>query len=193
MLGHTLWMKGMQRYKTYATLVLGLLALGACKSRHTGESGGEVASWVPPKPDAIAGVAAEEVKNSIQQRLTGAMPKGITADTWRHVRALYASFAGTPLWLDDNGLSADRVNELANALASADSDAIRVASYPIGDLAKAVAQLRSTHYPTAEQLSNADVLMTSTFAELAEDMLTGQFDPRTQSQSWYINPREEEI
>ncbi len=183
----------MLRYRTYATMALALLAMGACKSRHSSESGGEVSSWVPPKPDAISGVATDQVKSAIQQRLTGATPKGITADTWRHVRSLYADFAGAPLWLDTEGLSTDRVNELANALASADSDAIRVDSYPIGDLARAVSTLRATHYPTAEQLADADVLMTSTFAELGEDMLTGQINPKSQSQSWYINPQEEQI
>ena len=186
-------MKTMLRYKTYATMALALMAMGACKSRHSAESGGEVSSWVPPKADAIAGVAAEQVKSAIQQRLTGATPKGVNADTWRHVRALYADFSGAPLWLDGEGLSTGRVNELANALASADSDAIRVDNYPIGDLARSVSTLRATHYPTAEQLADADVLMTSTFAELGEDMLTGQINPRTQSQSWYINPQEEQI
>jgi len=172
---------------------MALVALGACKSRHNAESGGDVVSWVPPKADAISGVSTEAVKSAIQQRLTGAMPKGITSDTWHHVRTLYATVAGTPLWLNAEGLSTDRVTELANALASADSDAIRVANYPINELARAVTALRGTQFPTAEQLADADVLMTSTFAELGEDMLTGQVDPRTQSQSWYINPREEEI
>ena len=172
-----------------ATLVL----LGACKTRHRSESGGEVVAWTPPKPDAIAGVPSDAVKSAIQQRLTGATPKGVDADTWRHVRALYAEFAGVPLWLDTEGLSTGRVGELANALASADSDAVRVDSYPVGDLAKAVTALRSTTSPTAEQLADADVLMTSTFAALGEDMLTGQISPRSMSQSWFISTREEGI
>jgi murein L,D-transpeptidase YcbB/YkuD len=180
-------------YRTYAMLTLGLLALGACDVRHRSESGGDVVSWSPPKVDAIAGVPTDAVKGAVQQRLTGATPKGVDADAWRHVRSLYASFANSPLWLNSDGLSTDRVTELANALASADSDAILVDKYPTADLSRAVTALRSTQYPTAEQLADADILMTSTFAELGEDMLTGQIDPRTQSQSWYINPREEEI
>ena len=150
-------------------------------------------AWTPPKPDAIAGVPSDAVKSALQQRLTGATPKGVDADTWRHVRSLYAEFAGAPLWLDTEGLSRDRVGELANALASADSDAVRVDSYPVGDLAKAVTALRSTTSPTAEQLADADVLMTSTFAALGEDMLTGQINPRSMSQSWFISTREEGI
>jgi murein L,D-transpeptidase YcbB/YkuD len=183
----------MLRYRQYAILLATLALAGACKTRHRSESGGDVVSWTPPKPDAIAGVPSDAVKSAIQQRLTGATPKGVDADTWRHVRALYADFAGVPLWLDTDGLSTDRVGELANALASADSDAVRVDSYPVGDLAKAVTALRSTTSPTAEQLADADVLMTSTFAELGEDMLTGQINPRSMSQSWFISTREEGI
>ena len=180
-------------YRSYAILFASLILLGACKSRHRSESGGDVVAWTPPKPDAIAGVPTDAVKSALQQRLTGATPKGVDADTWRHVRALYADFAGVPLWLDTEGLSKDRVEELANALAAADSDAVRVDSYPVADLAKAVTALRSTTSPTAEQLADADVLMTSTFAALGEDMLTGQINPRTMSQSWFISTREEGI
>lgn len=183
----------MLRYRSYALLLAALAFVGACETRHRSESGGEVVAWTPPKPDAIAGVPSDAVKSAIQQRLTGATPKGVDADTWRHVRAIYAEFAGVPLWLNTEGLSTDRVSELANALASADSDAIRVDSYPVGDLARAVTALRSTTSPTAEQLANADVLMTSTFAALGEDMLTGQINPRSMSQSWFISTREEGI
>lgn len=183
----------MLRFRQYAIFLATLALAGACNTRHRSESGGDVVSWTPPKPDAIAGVPSDAVKSAIQQRLTGTTPKGVDADTWRHVRALYAEFAGVPLWLDTDGLSTDRVGELANALASADSDAVRVDSYPVGDLAKAVTALRSTTSPTAEQLADADVLMTSTFAELGEDMLTGQINPRTLSQSWFISTREEGI
>ena len=174
-------------------LALALTAFGACKISHRAEAAGDVSEWTPPKPDEIDGVPVDAVKSAIQQRLTGATPKGVPADTWRHVRTLYANYAGAPLWLDKEGLSTDRVNELSNALASADSDAIRVDNYPITNLAHAVATLRASKTPTADDLASADVLMTSTFAALGEDLLTGQIDPRTVSQSWYINPREEHI
>ena len=182
----------MPQYRSYAMLAV-LIALGACKMRHETDAAGDVAPWSPPKPNAIAGVPIEAVKTAIQQRLTSANPKGVAADTWRHVRLLYANYVGAPLWLDSDGLTSDRVNELANALAYADSDAIRVDSYPIGDLARAVQSLRANKNPTAEQLANADVLMTSTYAALGEDLLTGQIKPGSVSQSWYIGPREDHI
>jgi murein L,D-transpeptidase YcbB/YkuD len=174
-------------------LLLALLGTGACEGGHRSQSSGEIATWVPPQPEAISGVSAEAVKSAIQTRLTGATPKGVAADTWRHVRTLYASYANAPLWLDTKGLSTDRVSELANALASADSDAVRIGQYPIDTLAHAVASLRSGATPTADQLADVDILMTATYAALGEDLLTGQIDPRSVSQSWFINPREERI
>lgn len=183
----------MLRYRTYTTLLLALLATGACKGRHDSQSGGEIATWVPPKPEAVSGVPTDAVKSAIQTRLTGATPKGIAADTWRHVRALYAHYQNAPLWLDSNGFSRDRVTELANALAAADSDAIRIGQYPIDSLAHAVSGLSAGATPTADQLADADVLMTATYAALGEDLLTGQIEPRSVSQSWFINPREEHI
>lgn len=174
-------------------LLLAVAGLGACKGRHHSQSSGEVATWIPPKPEAVSGVPTDAVKSSIQTRLTGATPKGISADTWRHVRALYASFENAPLWLDSNGFSKDRVTELANALASADSDAIHIDHYPIDTLARAVAAVSSTSNPSADQLADVDVLMTATYAALGEDLLTGQIAPHSVSQSWFINPREEHI
>jgi murein L,D-transpeptidase YcbB/YkuD len=174
-------------------LALAVAVAGACKGRHSGQSGGEVVTWVPPRPPAISGVATDAVKTAIQQRLTSAKPKGVDADTWRHVRVLYADYANAPLWLDSDGLSHDRVGELADALASADSDAVRIEDYPIDTLTHAVEAFRSSSSVTADQLADVDVLMTTTYAALGEDLLTGQVNPRSVSQSWFINPREEHI
>jgi L,D-transpeptidase YcbB len=174
-------------------LLLACASLGACKGKHSSQSGGEIATWVPPKPEAVSGVPTDAVKSSLQIRLSGATPKGVSSDTWRHVRAIYASFENSPLWLDSKGFAKDRVTELANALASADSDAIRISQYPIDTLARAVAALNSTSNPTADELANVDVLMTATYAALGEDLLTGQIDPRSESQSWFINPREDHV
>jgi len=174
-------------------LLLACASLGACKGKHSSQSGGEIATWVPPKPEAVSGVPTDAVKSSLQIRLSGATPKGVSSDTWRHVRAIYASFENAPLWLDSKGFAKDRVTELANALASADSDAIRISQYPIDTLARAVAALNSTSNPTADELANVDVLMTATYAALGEDLLTGQIDPRSVSQSWFINPREDHV
>ena len=183
----------MLRYRTCTIVLLALVGAGACEGRHHSQSSGEISTWIPPKPETISGVPADAVKNAIQTHLTGATPKGVSADTWRHVRALYAEYANAPLWLDSNGLSKDRITELANALASADSDAVRIGEYPVDTLARDVTALSTSRNPTADELADADILMTATYAALGEDLLTGQIDPRSVSQSWFINPREEHM
>ena len=43
--------------------------------------------------------------------------------------------------------------------------------------------------PTADQLADADVMLSAAFTTYGEDMLTGQVDPKTLGTGWHINPR----
>jgi murein L,D-transpeptidase YcbB/YkuD len=70
---------------------------------------------------------------------------------------------------------------------------MRLNDYPIGALAQAIAALKETKTPTAEQLATADVLLTASYASLGEDLLTGQVDPRTVAQAWHVNPQEDNV
>jgi murein L,D-transpeptidase YcbB/YkuD len=70
---------------------------------------------------------------------------------------------------------------------------MRLEDYPIGDLAQAIAALKQTKTPTAEQLATADLLLSASYTALGEDLLTGQVDPRTVQQSWHVNPEEENV
>ena len=180
------------------SFVLALAVVGACKGRDDSNgtastSGGEISGWTPSNATTIAGVPGAEVRTAIQQRLSAKAPKGIADDSWRHVRGLYTDYAGAPLWLGENGVSEDRVRALTAALAAADSDALRPDVYPIDELTRAITAVRQSKAATAEQLANAEVLLTSTYAALGEDLLTGQLNPRSFSQSWFIDPREEHV
>ena len=44
-----------------------------------------------------------------------------------------------------------------------------------------------------EPKSEADVLLTATYVALAEDMLTGQIDPKKVSQAWHIDREEVDV
>jgi L,D-transpeptidase YcbB len=186
---------GRPRITVRLIVTLALVLFGACKGRdgRSGEAAGEVVNWSPPNPATIAGLPGEAVRTAIQRRLAAGAPKPLAADSWRHVRGLYGDYAGVPLWLDEDGLSNDRVNALTTAVAAADSDALRTDVYPTTELDRAIAALRDTRNPTAAQLAEADVLLTSTYAALGEDLLTGQLNPRSFSQSWFIDPKEEDV
>jgi murein L,D-transpeptidase YcbB/YkuD len=73
------------------------------------------------------------------------------------------------------------------------ADAVALDDYPVADLANAIATIRRASAPTAEQLADVDVLLTATYASLGEDLLSGQVDPRTMSQAWHIDARDENI
>jgi murein L,D-transpeptidase YcbB/YkuD len=163
----------------------------ACKKES--RAAGEVSrNWMPAQQQAYMGVAAADVQAAIKARLATAPPAPITADEWKHVKSLYTRFSQNLLWLDDKGVHQPRVAALVNALANADSDAMRLDSYPLTDLAQALRAIENKH-PTAVQLANADVLLSAAYAAYGENMLTGQLDPSELSQSWHISRREERI
>ena len=188
--------KHIRAFSRIMTAAIALATMAACRTKDAGsrdQASGEVVNWAPPNPSTIAGVSGEAVRSAIAQRLAASPPKGIADDSWRHVRAIYGNYAGAPLWLDEKGLLADRADALARAAAAADSDALRTDVYPTSDVTRVVAGVRDTKTPSAEQLAAADVLLTSTYAALGEDLLTGQVKPRTVSQSWFIDTQEEGI
>lgn len=176
-------------------LALGLAGCG--RKQHTVDTsaaGGEVAAnWTPAGASSVNGVPAEAIKSEIQSRLAAKPPAPLTTDTWSHVARLYKAYGGIPLWLADGGLDKDRATALTNALLAAPQDALDTDQYPIGALARALVALKETPRPTAAQYADADVLLTSAYAALGEDLLTGQIEPKTMSQDWHIDPGEDHV
>jgi L,D-transpeptidase YcbB len=163
------------------TCVTLLAATAACNP------GGQAAA-----PTEVRGVPIAEVREAIATRLAGARPSPLDRDQWRHTRLLYQQLGGGPLWLDDDGTDERRTKALLRALVDADGDALRLDAYPLPALTRAVAATRERH-PTAEQLAEAEVLLTSAYVALGEDLLTGQVNPRAVSQDWHIDPEEDAV
>ena len=129
--------------------------------------------WAPAKLTSVSGVPEAAIESALKARLAGARPPRIDDDQWGHVRRLYKIYGDNPLWLAPDGLHTERAFALTNALLNADTDGMRLDAYPIGELASAIAALKQSKTPTAQQLVEADVLLTSSFAALGEDYLTG--------------------
>ena len=147
------------------------------------------AVWSPSTATAVAGVPKAQVETALRQRLAGARPAHIDAHKWRHVRRLYKIYGNDPLWLTRDGLHKERAFALTNAVLNAESDGLRMDVYPIGELATSIARLNAR--PTADDLAEADVLLTASYVSLGVDYLIGQIDPRTVSQNWHIDRHEE--
>ena len=170
--------------------IMATATVASCKK--TRSANGEVSrNWTPPQQPTYMGVPAAEAQAAITQRLAGNAPSGVAADDWKHVKKLYAQFNQQLLWLDDKGVHQPRVEALLTALAGADSDAIDLTQYPLTELNHALDAVKDK--PTAQQLADADVMLSTAFTTYGEDMLTGQVDPKNLGQAWHINPLEEKV
>jgi len=188
------------RPRRVASLLLPLALLGACAKGDSASvdkkasSSGEVgAAWAPAQLTAVNGVSIDALRAAVKQRLEGKRPDAVGDEAWQHTKRLYQRFGASPLWLVSDGLAKDRAGALTNTALNASQDGLRIDDYPIGDLANALTALRRTPKPTAEQYAEADVLLTATYAALGEDYLSGQVDPKSISQSWHIDPQDENV
>ncbi|MDB4887657.1 MAG: ErfK/YbiS/YcfS/YnhG family protein [Gemmatimonadetes bacterium] len=184
-----------------ASLVLVGTLLAACSTGESGrtagsgsgDAGSAKAAWAPANLTAVKGVPIAALRTAIAARLSGTRPAAIGEDAWRHTQRLYARYQQSPLWLNADGLATDRAGDLTQAVLNANADALALDDYPIADLATAIAAVRRAGSPTAAQLADADVLLTATYASLGEDLLSGQVDPKTVSQAWHIDAKDENV
>src|SRR5690348_4861288 len=117
---------------TTVAAAIAIVAPLACKKEN--RAAGEVSrNWMPVQQQAYMGVSAADVQAAIKTRLAAAPPTPVTADEWKHVKSLYGRFNQNLLWLDDKGAHQPRVSALLNAIADADSDAMRMDAFPLTD------------------------------------------------------------
>ena len=157
-------------------------------------SAGQLAqTWTPGNIDAVMGVPSASVQQAITVRLAAERPALVNEDRWRHTKVLYKNFGDHPLWLDKDGVHDKRAMALLQSLIDAHSDALNLNEYPLADLARTIGATKSAH-PTAQQLADADVLLTAAYTSLGEDLLTGQVSPKTvNGQDWHIDATEERV
>jgi len=176
-------------------LLLVVSFLAGCKVNETARASKpeNPQTWAPEKLTSVAGVPATQIEASMKTKLAGAKPGKIDDDQWGHTQRLYKLYGDNALWLSSDGLHKTRTKALTDAILLANTDGMRMDDYPIGPLAQAIATLKQTKTPTADQLATADVLLTASYVALGEDLMTGQIDPRTMQQAWHVDPEEENI
>ena len=165
---------------------------------HAGES--EIAEgdigrdgWSPASLNEVEKIPIATVRSAVKERLGAKQPGTVGDEAWQHTKRLYARFQQSPLWFEKGGLDKDRVEALTQALLNATSDGLRIDDYPMSELARAVAIVRDADRPTAQQIAEADVLLTTAYVSLGEDLLVGQVDPKTIGQSWHIDARDDNV
>ena len=150
-------------------------------------------TWAPQKVVTVQGVPADSIRLGVAARLDAPRPALLDASAWVRAKELYKRYGNSPLWLDPQGLRGTRTAALLDAVAAADSDALALSSFPLRALGEALAAVRGATAPNASQLANVDVLLTSVYAALGGDYLSGQIDPRKMTQDWHIDTRERAI
>jgi murein L,D-transpeptidase YcbB/YkuD len=184
---------------SYAALAALTLIAAACttdkgsNSSSTASAPAQDQSWAPAQLASVEGVPTATIEAALQKRLAGSPPAKIDDDQWGHTKRLYKAYGNNALWLSPDGLHKDRTFALSNAVLQAEQDGMRMDAYPVGTLAQSIAAVQGTKTPTADQLADADIILTASFAALGEDYLTGQVDPKTVAQSWHIDPQEENV
>ncbi len=186
------------RARWCAAVLLPLALLAGCSrgdANGSEASAGDVekAAWAPANLTEVQGVPVAALRSAIEQRLTGQRPATVGEEAWKHTQRLYKRFGQTPLWLTTDGLEKERAGALTDAVLNANADALKLDEYPITELANALVELRRAPKPTAEQLTDVDVLLTATYASLGEDLLTGYVEPKSIAQSWHIDPEDENV
>ncbi len=182
-----------------AAITAAMLLISACsngdKSAASADASGasQDESWSPAKLASVDGVPSADIEAALKKKLDGAAPPKIDDDQWDHTKRLYKAYGNNPLWLTADGLHKDRTFALASSVLQAEQDGMRMDAYPVGALAQSIAAVQQTRTPTADQLADADLILTASFAALGEDYLTGQVDPKTVAQSWHIDPQEENV
>ncbi|MHB0949436.1 MAG: L,D-transpeptidase family protein [Gemmatimonadaceae bacterium] len=175
------------------TFVLPMALAAGCSREKSSTSDGDIVGNWQPQSSGVANIPVAAIRSAVDQRLAAEPPTPVNAVQWRHVKSLYKQFPQGPLWFTSDGLDKRRVGALLKALAAADSDAMGVNDYPLPALQQAVAGVQDTQQPTAQQVAEADVLMSSLYVSLGRDLLTGQVDPKKVSQAWHIDPKDEQV
>lgn len=182
-----------------ALVALGLAtACGDDKTLYT--SGGSVfRSWNPAGVGDIRGVPVADFKSELSKQIAQ-KPTVTTEDQWKHVKKLYQGYGNAPLWLDEDGLLEPRADALVDAMVQSTTDGINIEQYPLAELIATLDTIERSKginaqgpKPAASTWARADMLLTTAYVSLAEDLLTGQVLPKTVNQSWYIDPQEEKI
>ena len=178
-------------------LIVLALAAAACRNNDaaTREAHlGDVAeTWAPGGLTKVRNVPIATLQQAIQERVaSGRRPKGLDEGDWARVVLLYEHYQNQPLWLEEDADSR-RADELVTALSTVHEHGLPGDAYPLQQLRDALAPIDKNRRPTPEQLAEADVLLTSIYVALGEDLLIGQMDPREVSPDWRIRPQASDV
>ena len=183
----------MKRSSTRRSSVFALLLVGAASCGAEDRAEAPNGAWAPAVAEEVLGISRAAIVDSIDARLATSPPGNLSTDRWKHVRRLYAVYGGAPLWLASGGFDEARSNALLRSLVAASDDALQLDRYPLTELVAALTTVRRARSATAGDLAAADVLLTTAYVALSEDLLSGQHDPEQVTEDWHVDPERERV
>jgi murein L,D-transpeptidase YcbB/YkuD len=170
-------------YAGLATVAVGLFVAAGCRDK----------KYSPQSVERVFNVDSAALHAAIAARIgSEERPAWVKPAQWQRVRMAYQRFGNSPLWLEPDGVQ-DRANAVLDAIRQAPEHALDTAAYPISEIERVVDSKRLTDTATAATLAAADVLLTSAYVAYAADMLSGQVDPKTVSQAWFVPGSPQEL
>lgn len=170
------------------------LSATACKSSegtpaYSLDEGDITESWSPDSLTEVRGIPVDDLRARIEERIASDdRPKGVDGRNWDRVRALYENYEHRPLWLEKDADSR-RGDDLVYLLTSIHEHGLRGSAYPLEELRDALKPIDKAKKPTAEQLAEADVMLSTIYVALGEDLLIGQVSPKEVEPDWKIDPQ----
>ena len=151
------------------------------------------ARYTPGTATKVLNVPMSDLTPAIAARIQSAdRPAWVTQARWNEVKKLYGQFGNAPLWIEEGGVK-DRARALLTALHEAPDHALDTAAYPISEIERVANEKHIGDTASANSIADADVLLTAAYVAYAADMLAGQVDPTTVSQSWHIGTNKTEL
>ncbi len=176
----------MRARRPYGRLVLAVVVSLGCNQD-------QPKKYSPSSVARVLNASAADLRAAIATRTASEQrPVWVTPSRWQRVRATYQRFGNGPLWLEAGGVQA-RATALLDAIRAAPEHALDTTAYPLSAIERAVDAKRLTNTAAAGTIADADVLLTSAYVAYAADMLAGQVDPKTVSQTWFIPASPQEI
>ena len=145
---------------------------------------------------SIFGISASQVTADLQQRLqVEPQPQSLQAGTTELLQLplvldFYRRRGYQPAWINDAGKPSQLAEQLSQAIDDSVQDGLRPTFYNFDDFRTAMRSLKIAFAPTPRQLSDFDLLLTDTYFQLADHLVTGRLEPSQVEEYWKLKPRQ---
>jgi len=148
---------------------------------------------------SLFGIAMTQITADLQQRLQQETPpEKLQAGTTELAQVpllldFYRRRAYQPAWLNDAGKPSQQAEQLLQAVNDSEQHGLRPIFYNFDSFRTALRSIKIAFAPTPRQLSDFDLLLTDTYFQLADHLLSGRLQPTEVERYWKLQPRQTDL